>query len=221
MKISFGGRERAIFQGVEGDLRIVASAVESFSNMIAALAAERQEDAAGYLQEVLDKEKEADDSHRALSTQIAEGAFFGGVREDMLNLLEKIDNIADSAKDAARLIETEGSLDSTAVSLLKTQAMKDFILHQRDAVSALQDLVAALEVSKSQALSKVHIVEELEEAADTDKSEVIRQLFSNTTGVNPITVIQMRDFMFEADDIADNAEDASDVVLILIAKGYG
>jgi len=36
-----------------------------------------------------------------------------------------------------------------------------------------------------------------------------------------VTVIQLRDFIFVSDDIADNAEDASDVILVLIAKGYG
>jgi hypothetical protein len=36
-----------------------------------------------------------------------------------------------------------------------------------------------------------------------------------------VSVIGLRDFLFASDDIADNAENASDVVLVLVAKGYG
>jgi uncharacterized protein Yka (UPF0111/DUF47 family) len=39
--------------------------------------------------------------------------------------------------------------------------------------------------------------------------------------MDPVSIIELRDFIFASDEIADNSERASDVVLVLVAKGYG
>jgi uncharacterized protein Yka (UPF0111/DUF47 family) len=88
-------------------------------------------------------------------------------------------------------------------------------------VVALTSLVQALDQGKKEALSKVHAVEVFEEEADSHKDLLLKSLFSSDLSMSPVAVIQLRDFIFVADDIADNAEDASDVILVLIAKGYG
>ena len=50
-----------------------------------------------------DLEAQADREHRALVRGYCSGSFFGGIREDLLALLELIDNIADSAKGAGEI----------------------------------------------------------------------------------------------------------------------
>jgi len=45
-------------------------------------------------------ESMADDLHREAVIQIAQRAFFAGMREDPPNLLEKLDEIADASQDA-------------------------------------------------------------------------------------------------------------------------
>jgi len=35
-----------------------------------------------------------------------------------------------------------------------------------------------------------------------------------------LSTIQLRDFIFQADNVADYAEDAGDILYILVAKGY-
>jgi predicted phosphate transport protein (TIGR00153 family) len=217
---SLNRRENDILDGIEKHLAIVGRTVESFARLVDAAAKGKATDAKASFEAVIAGEKEADQVHRGLSMRIAEGAFFGGIREDILNLLEKIDNIADSAKDASRFLESEGSLDAFAVSLLNSEAMNHFIVNLKSAVHSLAYLVAAFRNSRKEMLARIHKVEECEEAADSNKDQLMGQLFANTTQPNPITVIQMRDFLFVADDIADYAEDASDVVLVLLAKGY-
>ena len=171
-------------------------------------------------QAVLDGESKADDLHRSLSMQIAQGAFFGGVREDMLNLLEKIESIAHTAKDASRLIGQEEQLDDFSRSILSSENMRQFLSNQVAAVSALADLIAAFKLGKNEVLARIHNVEEFEEKADLNKADLLKQTFTVEGRTNPVSVIQMRDFVSTSDNIADNAEDASDVVLVLIAKGY-
>lgn len=223
MKIPFihvRNKEDVIIGGIENHLAVVKKTVDDFVKLVGAAATGDDQAAKKLFEGVLDGEEEADDVHRKLSMQIAQGAFFGGVREDMLNLLEEIDNIADAAKDAARFLEQEEQLDAFVRTLLGSDDMKKFLANLLAAVDALGDLIAAFKVGRKEVLSKIHRVEEFEEAADTNKIDWLRQLFADPEKSNPVTVIQMRDFISASDDIADNAEDASDVVLVLMAKGY-
>jgi predicted phosphate transport protein (TIGR00153 family) len=213
-------RESKIVDELKGYFKIIQKTVDSFVGMVKAIGDGNDAEAKRFFQAILDGEKEADSVHRAMSMEIAEGAFFGGIREDVLNLLEMMDNIPDSAKDAARFLESEERLDDFALSLLRSDEMKGFISNLQLAVGALGELIAAFDLGKKELLARLPAVEDREEDADTFKDELMKQLFKASSNPNPVTVIQMRDFLFVADDIADYAEDSSDVILVLVAKGY-
>jgi uncharacterized protein Yka (UPF0111/DUF47 family) len=139
-----------------------------------------------------------------------------------LNLLDKIHKIADKAKDAARLITLTEITDAKALEVLRSEDMRQFLLNLDLAVVALQQLVEAFEIDRKTMLERVHNVERYEEAADTFKQHMLVSLFEgHRQGADPLALIMVRDFLFVADDVADKAEEASDVVLILVAKGYG
>lgn len=202
-------------------LDVVGRTVDSFAASVDCLGRGDAPAAEELARSVFEGETSADTIHRELSLKVAEGAFFGGVREDILNLLEKIDDIADSAKDAARSITSDSRLGHEAREFLGSDDMKKFLEDLKSSVSALSELVRAFDKGKAEVLSKVHTVEEFEEWADTRKDALVKRLFAASKEMDPVTVILLRDFIFVADDIADNAEDASDVILVLVAKGYG
>jgi len=218
---SINRRERAIVEGVGSHLATVKRTVEDFGGLVDSVSSGDPASAGRFFDDVMGDETKADTIHRDLSLRVANGAFFGGVREDILALLEKIDDIADSAKDASRLLNVEVGANGSAIELLRSDEMRLFIADLKGSVSALENLIAAFTISKKEVLARVHSVEEFEESADSRKEVLLRELFRGASNLNPVTVIQLRDFIFVADDIADNAEDASDVVLVLIAKGYG
>jgi uncharacterized protein len=217
---SLGGRERSILQGVEQHLDMVRQCVEAYQRMVSAYASGGPV-AQELLKTVFELEDRAKDIRRDLSGRIAEGAFFGGVREDILNLIETDDRIADKAKDAARLLAIGAEADPRFLEFLNSEHMAGFQKNLLAAVAALQVLIRTLQEDKNAILSRVGDVEEFEEAADTEKDHLLRQLFKNPRTFDPVSVIELRDFLFASDDIADNAENASDVVLVLVAKGYG
>lgn len=219
--LSGNRREKAVFDGILNLLGTVAKTVDAFEASVSAWAVGDAKSANDMVQKVFEGETKADEIHRELNQKIAEGAFFGGVREDILDLMEKIDNIADSAKDAARFLSSDSQLGEEAKDKLSSSDMKSFLAALKNSVAALTTLVQALEQGKKEALSKVNIVEDFEEEADTHKDAILKNLFSSYKSMDPVNVIQLRDFVFVADDVADNAEDASDVILVLIAKGYG
>ncbi len=218
---SINRRERAIVEGVGSHLATVKRTVEDFGGLVESVSSGDAASARRFFDAVMGDETKADTIHRDLSLRVANGAFFGGVREDILALLEKIDDIADSAKDASRLLSVEVGANGSTIELLRSDEMRLFIADLKGSVSALENLIAAFTINKKEVLARVHSVEEFEESADSRKDVLLRELFRGASNLNPVTVIQLRDFIFVADDIADNAEDASDVVLVLIAKGYG
>ncbi|TLY14292.1 MAG: DUF47 family protein [Thaumarchaeota archaeon] len=187
---SINRRERAIVEGVGSHLATVKRTVEDFGGLIDSVSSGDAASARRFFDAVMGDETKADTIHRDLSLRVANGAFFGGVREDI-------------------------------IELLRSDEMRLFIADLKGSVSALENLIAAFTISKKEVLARVHSVEEFEESADSRKDVLLRELFRGASKLNPVTVIQLRDFIFVADDIADNAEDASDVVLVLIAKGYG
>ena len=218
---SINRRERAIVEGVGIHLSTVKKTVDDFRGLVDSVSGGDAASAARFFDAVMGDETKADTIHRDLSLRVANGAFFGGVREDILALLEKIDDIADSAKDASRLLNVELGMNGPAIELLKSDEMRLFMADLKGAVSALENLIAAFTINKKEVLARVHSVEEFEESADSRKDVLLRELFRDASKLNPVTVIQLRDFIFIADNIADNAEDASDAVLVLVAKGYG
>jgi uncharacterized protein len=220
--VTFSRKESTIVARIQEDLRIVREAERELPGLVAAVAEGDVPTCQARRSRIFELEERADAIHRELSTQIAEGAFFGGVREDMLDLLEKIDNIADKAKDAAQLITLTEIADPKARDILRSDDMKQFLENLDLAVVALQHLIEAFEIDRKTILERVHTVEEYEEAADTSKHNMLIALFEKKKrSMDPVTLILVRDFLFCADDVADNAEDASDVVLVLVAKGYG
>ena len=219
--LSAGKKESSIFDGILGLLDTVVEAVEFFESSVATLGRGDVASADDYVRKVFDAETRADEIHRELSRQIAEGAFFGGIREDILNLLERIDDIADSAKDAARFLVEDSHLEKEARTVLTSENMTLFLSDLKAAAASLRDLVKILKEGRKAAMAAVHSVEDFEEEADTHKDALLKELFAMAPVMNAVTVIQLRDFIFVADDIADNAEDAGDVILVLLAKGYG
>jgi len=220
--VAFRGKETTIVDKLRENLALVRQTEQELPGLVSAVA---QSDFASSREskgKVFDLEAKTSSIRRELSTQIAQGAFFGGVREDMLNLLDKVHKIADKAKDAARLITLTEITDAKALEVLRSEDMKQFLVNLDLAVVALQQLIEAFEIDRKTMLERVHNVERYEEAADVFKQHMLVSLFEGSRqGTDPLALIMVRDFLFVADDVADRAQEASEVVLILVAKGYG
>jgi predicted phosphate transport protein (TIGR00153 family) len=215
-------KESTIVKRMVDDVRLVRETEQELPNLVSAVAGGDLAACRERRNRIFDLESKAAALHRELSTQIAEGAFFGGVREDMLDLIGKTYSVADKAKDAARLITLARVTDPKAVEVLRSEDMKQFLANLDLAVAALQALVEAFAIDRKTILERVHNVEEYEEAADTFKQNMLMALFERSDGaIDPVTLILVRDFLFCADDVADKSEAASDVALVLVAKGYG
>jgi predicted phosphate transport protein (TIGR00153 family) len=164
-------------------------------------------------------ETEADSVHLKSVERICSGSFFGGIREDFLALLECIDSIADSAKGAARIFRAR-EVSVKAIDYFFKEDVVLFVETCIEAVEVFRSAVVALGESKSEVIKLAAQVERKEEEADAVKATVLENLLKNKVDAEVLDVIMLKDFIGIADNVADYAEDGSDVLLTLVAKGY-
>jgi predicted phosphate transport protein (TIGR00153 family) len=164
-------------------------------------------------------EAKVDDAHRNLVRQICTGSFFGGIREDLLQLLEMIDSISDSAKGAAKTFH-ELQMQDNVVDYFFEEDVDSFLSACIKTASTLRDAIHALEKNKEEVISLCEIVEKEEDEADFIRYNIVAHLFKNEINAKSLDIILLKDFLDTADDIADYADDGSDILLILVAKGY-
>ncbi len=217
---SFGRREREVLDYVDRHLELVIRTIESFDRFVKLVGQTKWEDANSEYQTIDSLETEADNLHREGNTKIAHGAFFGGIREDILNIMEKIDSIADSAKDSAKVLLEKRLDDGVASALFNSAEMTNFVRSCMNTVISLREVVRALHMNRKSVLSKVHTVENFEEEADEHKDAVRGMISSMALKTDALSLVRLREFTTLLDNVADNAEDATDVILILVAKGY-
>jgi predicted phosphate transport protein (TIGR00153 family) len=207
-------------QGVEEHIGVVKHCVAVFESLVSAVAT-ADPSAPALRDEVFQLESQSQQMRRDIDARIAEGAFFGGVREDILNLLGELDTVAKAAKDAARLLMMGTAGDASGLAILKNEHMAKFLANLMASLTSVEGLVKALQTNKKSVVNGARVVEEYEEAADTEKAALLTELFKLPRAIDPVVIIQLRDFIFAADDIADNSVNASDVLIVLVAKGYG
>lgn len=162
-------------------------------------------------------ETEADHVHRELVEKLSNGVFFANLGTDLMNLAENIDGVADSAKNAGKIL-TQRHLSPTELSPILEKATEQVAVGVK-AVSSLLLAVQCLGKSREELLRYAREVEEYEEVADIIKDSVIEHIYN--LDVSVLSVVQLRDFVNMVDNISDYAEDAADVLYILVSKGYG
>ena len=176
------------------------------------------------VEEMTDKISEletlADGLHRDAVVAISQGAFFSGTREDFLELMEENDEVADAAQNAARIL-AESPVDPKSFLILYEEenvTVRDLFAKLLTAVRLVEESVRALESDAEVAVSKSLLVERAEEEGDEIKNHLIKRIFTHKSDVEVLTLLQLRDFVLKLDDIADAAEDSSDLVISLVAK---
>ncbi len=162
----------------------------------------------------------ADDAHREAVVEISQGAFFAGMREDFLDLLEQMDEIADAGMNAARIM-AQSPLEGGEFKVFYGEpgpSIEDFVARVLSTVGLLGESVNALQADTNVAVEKALSIEKIEEEADDAKANLIRKLYSRKGSLDILSLLQLRDFVLKLDVVADAAEDSSDLVIAMVAK---
>ena len=168
---------------------------------------------------IVDLEQKTNEEHRSLVRVLCTGSFFGGIREDLLGLLEFIDNISDASKHSAMIFH-DMDLPRNVIDYFFQEDVESFISTCIDAAQLLKEAIEALEKNKNAVLELAEKIKEKEAEADEIHHGIVRHLFKNEIDAKSLDIILLQDFLHLADDIADSSKDGSDVLQILVAKGY-
>ena len=210
------GGEREIEKALRDHASLALRAAQGIQPVFSRVAADDHDGARVAYHEVDRLETEADDAHRKIVEAVSSGVFFSGIGVDIMNLAEKIDDIADNAKDASRVLVLRRlrGLEVAGVS----EMIDSYLAACVKATSSLRLAVDALATGKGEVVRHVTETERSEEAADEVKDGLIAKIYDLQIPV--LSIIQLKDFVLLADNVADHAEDAGDQLLILLSKGY-
>lgn len=210
-------------RGVEASLRehmnLVVVAVELLESLIKACEEYDWRLVEGIAQKIARLEREDDDVKRRLEKGLYTGVVFVGLKEDFYRLAEALDQIADKAKDASRAMASRRPEKGEVEVLFRGErSITEMVRGTVEIVKLMQRAVEAMNTNMKESMELAHEVEKLEEDLDDIKLEILRNLTANEKSLNPISYLQLRDFVFLLDMVADQAEATSDVLTEMIVK---
>lgn len=215
-----GRKERRVLDLISDHFGVVVRTVQQLESVLESAKTGDWKTVEQMTDKIAELETLADGLHRDAVVAISQGAFFSGTREDFLELMEENDVVADAAQNAARIL-AESPVDPKSFLILYEEdsaTVGDLFAKLLTAVRLVEESVRALETDAEVAVSKSLLVECAEEEGDEIKNRLIRRIFAHKSDLEVLTLLQLRDFVLKLDDIADAAEDSSDLVISLVAK---
>lgn len=164
-------------------------------------------------------EKNSDAIHRRNVEKICKGSIFGYLREDIIRFMELADNIADVAKEAVNVLIVR-DIQISYIKVFVNYNLISYIEVSINAAKELYTLIKLLDKKRDAIIKQIRVIEGLEEESDRLKLTVLKELYNNSSMYDVLTLLQFKEFIYLIDAIADNSEDASDIIQIMLAKGY-
>lgn len=154
-------------------------------------------------------EHEADILRRDLLARLSQGLLLPPDRQDLVQLVNRMDDVADYAQGAARLLVIFQAVPEDFAPELRQFA--DILTNAVHALAHALESIAHLDAEK--ALAACTEVETWEEDADQLKAVILERLFS--TELSATALLLMRDLIESMENTADKAEDTADLVRVL------
>jgi predicted phosphate transport protein (TIGR00153 family) len=209
-------------QTLERIIKLQDMSIETSQHLLLLLQRLKDHDYGGVDREfaiITDLERSVEDEHRSLVRLLCTGSFFGGIREDIINLVGLVEHIAHASKHSAMMFR-DMKLPQDVVDYFFQEDVPSFISTCIAAAQLLNEAIKALEKNKDEVLSLAEEIEKKESEADAIQHNIVRHLFKNEINAKSLDITVLKDFLHMADDIADDSASGSEVLSILVAKGY-
>jgi len=190
----------------------VVIVVDKLPQLVTSYVEERFEATENAVQEMLALEKEADELKLLISGELSRGGIYPVNREDLINLVRSLDDIAHKATGVACTIITHRfKLNKAMKQNLLELAREDVII-----VKKLRESILAIRTHIRKAIEISHEVEEIEEKADAIYRKLYKNLFDMRTDFK--TFNQLREIIVRLEEIADKAEETAEIVSLIAIK---
>ena len=157
-------------------------------------------------------ESEADDIRREISSLLHQGAFLPVFREDVMELVKMVDEIAGHAQDCCKFVTIQRPE-------IPAELREDFLGITRDSIASLpplQEGMANLSEDFSSTRAKIAEISDIESALDESDARLSRRIFS--ADLHLAHKMHLKQLVNVITGITDIAEDAAEVLEALIVK---
>ena len=208
----FGKKELRIIQLFEDHMVAVENTVKSLIDFLKNLK-NGDFDREGFVEKIRKNESDADDKRRKMDTEMYLGAFLPNFRGDLLGIAESIDVVANKAESTADLIELQN------INIPEEFIPKLIELAEKSLETYLSVKEAASSIFNDMDVANEHIkkTEQLEHESDVLEKGLVRALFRKDE-IELAHKIQLEKLIKKLADIADQAENVSDRLQIVIFK---
>ncbi|MHB1439455.1 MAG: DUF47 domain-containing protein [Cuniculiplasma sp.] len=163
-----------------------------------------------------ENEKAADEITLQLKRDITSGAIGSSLMDNFLTLIEKFDDIIDKTYWISR--EMSRAKDSFIANGFHMEPIKGFYENFEKILElnleAVDRVNSMLEVSEIDEVKEIRArIQELEEEVDEIKDGVIDRLYRTSESISYLMFNHVNSIVHTLDDLLDNCEDISDLVL--------
>ena len=207
-------KETKALMTVQRHLALTTSIVEDLEKAMRASIKGDKKETERCIQRVASSEKEADGLRRNVMDEISTGELSPTDREDLMNLVKKVDMVADWSRESTRILGAI-PMDNVPVSI-KDESI-EMVVNVKECAVSLQKCVNSIMTKPEEALKAADTVERQEEKVD-DIHEKARILLGKED-IQKAGVAVLIGQLFEAIEmIADSCEDACDQVRVIIVR---
>ena len=207
-------KETKALMTVQRHLALTTGIVEDLEKAMRASIKGDKKETERCIQRVASSEKEADGLRRNVMDEISTGELSPTDREDLMNLVKKVDMVADWSRESTRIL---GAIPMENVPVSIKDESIEMVVNVRDCAVSLQKCVNSIMTKPEEALKAADTVERQEEKVD-DIHEKARILLGKED-IQRAGVAVLIGQLFEAIEmIADSCEDACDQVRVIIVR---
>jgi predicted phosphate transport protein (TIGR00153 family) len=207
-------KENRALSTVQRHLTITTGIVEDLEKAIAAAIAKDEQEMRRYIGRVSISEKEADTLRRKVMDEISKGELSPIDREDLLDLVKKVDMVADWSRESTRIL---GAIPMEQAPKSLKDEMLEMVKGSKQCASSLQICVNRMMTRPEEALQAADDVEREEEKVD-DIHEKTRILIGNEDLPRAGVAVLINELFETIEMIADSCEDACDQVRIIMVR---
>jgi len=157
-------------------------------------------------------ETKADEAKREAEKTLYEGSYLPLFREDLLDLMELIDDVADEAERIADFL----SIENPEIPSPWNEKIREIIEKGILAFNLFRESFMLLHEDTQKAFSHAHKVKEVEKEVDRLQDGLNREIFQSNLQL--AHKIQLRDLVISMGFISDSSENAADKISMISIK---
>ena len=207
-------KETKALEAIQRHLSLTTGIVEDLEKAIRAAINEDAEEMQNCVQRVTSSEREADALRRKVMDEISTGELSPVDREDLMNLVKRVDMVADWSRESTRIL---GAIPMEEVPNSIKDELIQMVKSVNECTASLQKCVNKMMTNAEEALQAADMVEREEEKVD-DTHERARILLGKEDLPKAGVAILVSQLFEAMEMIADSCEDACDQIRVIVIR---